>query len=343
MGPSGAGKTSLLNCLSGGNGSFTGQILLNGHPWNNSQKRCTAYVQQDDLFPPELTPTEFLQIVARLRMDHGLTDEERHEAVEGAIQTLGLTKCRETRIGDPGISRGISGGERKRLSIASEILNDPSMIFCDEPTSGLDSFMAESVIQQLRDLASDPIRPRTIIATIHQPSSQTFALFDQLNLITEGRNAYFGPGVDSVEYFEAFGDEFICPPRVNPSDYFLSLLSPQVNAERVETVCQRFQSKQLPPTVALGAGVGGEEAVEEDVIFKSRYPARWYTHVSVLVWRAMLVKSRNPKELQAQFIQIFIFSFLIGGMHLHLSHSNHDSNPDPDSNPEYIRHLLESG
>merc|ERR1712159_75153 len=264
MGPSGAGKTSLLNCLNGGNGKYTGEITLNGRPWSVSQKRCTAYVQQDDLFPQEITPREFLQIVASLRMDHGSTEEEKNEAIEGAIKTLGLSKCADTWIGEPAIMRGISGGERKRLSIASEILNDPSLIFLDEPTSGLDSFMAESVVQQLRDLASDPVRPRTIIATIHQPSSQTFALFDQLNLIADGRNAYFGPGIDSVAYFRTFGDACICPNHMNPADFFLALLSPLRNSDTIELVCSRYS----PKTNTHGTDAASPLKLDEAVTFK---------------------------------------------------------------------------
>lgn len=364
MGPSGAGKTSLLNCLSGGSTAYTGTILLNGRPWNNTLKRCTAYVQQDDLFLPQLTVHEHLSCVAVLRMDHGLSEQEREAAVEDAIDMLGLEKCRDTLIGDPAITRGISGGERKRLSIAGEIVNDPSLIFLDEPTSGLDSFMAESVITQLRELASNPVRPRTVIATIHQPSSQAYKLFDQLNLIADGRNAYLGSASGVIPYFEAFGPLFACPERMNPSDYFLSLLSPQagnashplqcdsechavfalcskplifflvsqVNAEHVRLVCDRFQinvgaqSGTTPEAIkaressgrfcaagmepatmvvdgvdsqkAAGAAAVAEGEGGDDVVFKSRFAARWYTQISALLGRYMLIKSRNPREVQ---------------------------------------------
>lgn len=103
MGPSGAGKTTLLNCLSGGNQSFTGEVLLNSKPWDNTLKRCAAYVKQDDLFCPLLTVREHLMVVAKLRMDHALSEWDRSCAVNDAITTLGLTKCQDTVIGEPGV------------------------------------------------------------------------------------------------------------------------------------------------------------------------------------------------------------------------------------------------
>jgi ABC-type multidrug transport system ATPase subunit len=101
---------------------------------------------------------------------------QRGQRVEDAIAQLNLTKCQNSLIGDPARARGISGGERKRLAFASELLTNPSLMFCDEPTSGLDSFMAFNVISVLR---KEALTGKTIVCTIHQPSSQVFALFDQ--------------------------------------------------------------------------------------------------------------------------------------------------------------------
>jgi len=312
MGPSGAGKTSLLNCLSGGNSKFTGSVTLNGKPWDSSLRRIAAYVQQDDLFLPHLTPFEHLCITAKLRMDARLTDEQRMATVEQAIDLLGLTKCRDTPIGNPGISRGISGGERKRLAVASEVIMDPSIIFLDEPTSGLDSFMAESLIEQLRTLASDPARPRTIIATIHQPSSQTFSHFDQLNLIADGRNAYVGSAEGAIDYFKGLGDACCCPDRMNPADFFLSVLSPKLNEELVVLICDSFKPNVDPVALSLAAGSAGQEEEEEEVKYKSAYASRWYTQVGQLMYRSYLIKARNPVEGRFQLFQALFFATLIG-------------------------------
>ena len=110
----------------------------------------SAYIQQDDLFIGTLTPREHLEFMARVRMDKSIPEAVRKERVEAVIRELGLTKCQKTLIGVPGRVKGISGGESKRLGFASELLNNPPMLFCDEPTSGLDSYMAQNVVETLR-------------------------------------------------------------------------------------------------------------------------------------------------------------------------------------------------
>ncbi|CAN0098628.1 unnamed protein product, partial [Discosporangium mesarthrocarpum] len=125
---------------------------------------------QEDLFIPSLTPREHLEFHAVLRIRGSLNKEDRQKAVEKSLVGLGLGKCADTPIGGQDSSmRGISGGEKKRLSLATEVLGDSSILFADEPTSGLDSFMAEAVVAKLKALAESG---RTVVATIHQPSSQ---------------------------------------------------------------------------------------------------------------------------------------------------------------------------
>jgi ABC-type multidrug transport system ATPase subunit len=118
------------------------------------------------------------------------------------------------------IVRGISGGERKRLNIATELVTDPSLIFLDEPTTGLDSFAAQSTMQMLLNLAKNS---RTVVATIHQPRSSIFGLFDMLFLISEGRSMYFGAASEAVPYFATLG--YRCPQTFNPADFFIDLFS----------------------------------------------------------------------------------------------------------------------
>ena len=125
--------------------------------------------------------------------------------------------------------RGISGGERKRLNIGTELVTDPSLIFLDEPTSGLDSFNAQSVMQMLLKLAKNS---RTVVTTIHQPRSSIFQMFDSLMLLSEGRCIYFGSARASVEYFS--GQGFRCPHNFNPSDYFMDLLSVDNRSQKLE-------------------------------------------------------------------------------------------------------------
>ncbi|KAK1932434.1 ABC transporter G family member 9 [Phytophthora citrophthora] len=195
MGPSGAGKSSLLDCISGRNSGVEGDILLNGQPWTKATKRMASYVMQGDLFYETLTVKEHLLFQARLRMGKTYSKEQYTKRVDEVMEELGLMKCRDTLIGGESL-RGISGGERKRLSFATEILTNPSILFADEPTSGLDSFMAETVIKQLQQIARDG---RTVLATIHQPSSEVFAIFDQLYLLSDGSPVYQGKASQSVD------------------------------------------------------------------------------------------------------------------------------------------------
>ena len=132
-----------------------------------------------------------------------------------------MKKCENSKIGFPdrGI-KGISGGERRRLSFASEILTNPSILFCDEPTSGLDSFMATSIVESMKNLAQNG---KTIIFTIHQPSSELFEIFDKICLLSEGRLAFLGDKEKAFDFFQSQG--FVCPPKYNPADYFIKTLA----------------------------------------------------------------------------------------------------------------------
>ncbi|RLN50369.1 hypothetical protein BBP00_00010051 [Phytophthora kernoviae] len=136
--------------------------------------------------------------------------------VDTLLEEFGLAKSKDTLIGG-WMLRGISGGERKRLALATELLTNPSVLFADESTSGLDSFMAKSVVQQLQRLAVH--EERTVVATIHQPSSEVFMLFDRLELLADGATIYQGKAADAMQYFANCG--FECPTFMNPADYFM--------------------------------------------------------------------------------------------------------------------------
>jgi ABC-type multidrug transport system ATPase subunit len=128
---------------------------------------------------------------------------------------LNLKKCQDTPISIEE-QKGISGGEKRRLAFASEVLTNPPILFCDEPTSGLDSFMAMSVVESMRSLAK---QGKTIICTIHQPSSEVFELFDKLCLLAEGRLAYIGPLPAASDFFESQG--LRVPYNYNPADFYI--------------------------------------------------------------------------------------------------------------------------
>nr|GMC70184.1 ABC transporter G family member 9-like [Ipomoea batatas] len=218
LGPSGSGKTTLLTALGGRlGGHLGGTITYNAKPFSNAMKRNTGFVTQDDILYPHLTVTETLVFTALLRLPRALTKQEKINQAEAVITQLGLTKCKNSIIGGVHL-RGISGGERKRVSIGQEMLINPSLLFLDEPTSGLDSTTAQRIVSTLWELSKGG---RTIVMTIHQPSSRLFYLFHKVLLLCEGNPLYFGKGSDAMSYFSSVG--FSPSVAMNPSDFLLDL------------------------------------------------------------------------------------------------------------------------
>ncbi|KAL6966562.1 ABC transporter G member 15 [Sarracenia purpurea var. burkii] len=221
MGPSGSGKSTLLDCLAGRlsrNAVMTGDILLNGKK-RRLDYGLVAYVTQENVLLGTLTVRETITYSAHLRFPTAMPKEEVDDIIESTIMEMGLEDCADRLIGNWHL-RGISGGEKKRLSIALEILTRPRILFLDEPTSGLDSASAFFVIQTLRSVARDG---RTVVSSIHQPSSEVFALFDDLFLLSGGQTVYFGEAKMAVQFFAEAG--FPCPSRRNPSDHFLRCIN----------------------------------------------------------------------------------------------------------------------
>jgi len=172
---------------------------------------------QDDLFFTFLTVREILEFVSLLRLPR-MSLHERTLRVEEIIDEMGLRKCVETAVGSHG-KKGISGGERKRLSVGCELLANPRLLFLDEPTSGLDSSTACSIIKVLKQQTTRC----TILCTIHQPSTRIFELFDLLLVLAAGSIVYFGSAKGGVDYYAA--NNFPCPPLSNPADHFRCYLS----------------------------------------------------------------------------------------------------------------------
>ncbi|KAE9450757.1 hypothetical protein C3L33_17344, partial [Rhododendron williamsianum] len=206
MGPSGSGKTTLLNVLAGQIVASTrlhlsGLLEVNGRPIATRSYKL-AYVRQEDLFFSQLTVRETLSLAAELQLQEISSVEERDEYVNNLLFRLGLVSCADSRVGDAKV-RGISGGEKKRLSLACELMASPSVIFADEPTTGLDAFQAEKVMETLRQLAQDG---HTVICSIHQPRGSVYGKFDDIVLLTEGALVYAGPAREEpLEYFSKFG------------------------------------------------------------------------------------------------------------------------------------------
>ena len=225
MGSSGSGKTTLLSTLAHrvdiNKMRVDGKITMNGKPYSKHELKCmSGYVMQDDLMYAYFTVLQTLNYTAELRMPSNTTIIERKKRVEEVIFLLGIDHCKHVIVGDTR-TKGISGGERKRLAIAIELLTKPQLLFLDEPTSGLDSTTALSVITILKKLAD--AGECTVVCTIHQPSSKIFSLIDNLLLLKKGVIMYQGNAQYAINYFDNLG--YPCPKNFNPADHLIDILS----------------------------------------------------------------------------------------------------------------------
>ncbi|KAJ1271483.1 hypothetical protein BS78_06G130700 [Paspalum vaginatum] len=232
MGPSGCGKTTLLDALAGRldtNLRSRGEILINGR----KQKLAfgtSAYVTQENVLMATLTVREAIYYSAQIQLQDTMPVGEKLARADDTIQEMGLTGALDTRIGGRQ-TKGISGGQRKRLSICLEILTRPRLLFLDEPTSGLDSAASFHVMNRIADLAAR--EGMTIVAVVHQPCSEVFELFHGLCLLASGQTIYFGPAANAAEFFTSNG--YPCPPMRNPSDHFLRTINRDFESENGDT------------------------------------------------------------------------------------------------------------
>ncbi|OAQ28895.1 ABC transporter [Linnemannia elongata AG-77] len=221
MGASGAGKTSLLDILARRHKSGTvhGNIYINGRTISHSEyKRVVGYVDQEDTLMPTLTVYETILYSALLRLPRDMSYDAKRFRVMETMSELGILGIKDMKIGASG-QRSISGGEKRRVSIACELVTSPSILFLDEPTSGLDSYNAYNVVECLVTLARN--YNRTVVCTIHQPRSNIFALFDQLILMAKGNLVYSGETRNLNTHLKSLGHP--CPEGFNMADYMLDL------------------------------------------------------------------------------------------------------------------------
>ncbi len=202
MGASGAGKSTLLNILNGTNNPNTGYVTINGiniHTENKKIEGLIGYVSQDDLLIEELTVFQNLYINAELCFSN-YSKSELNDTVDKMLQSLGLFEIKDIQVGSP-LNKKISGGQRKRLNIALELIREPAVLFLDEPTSGLSSRDSENIMDLLKELS---LKGKLVFVVIHQPSSDIFKMFDKLLILdTGGYLIYDGDPIDSILYFKS--------------------------------------------------------------------------------------------------------------------------------------------
>ena len=315
MGPSGAGKTTLISVLGsrpqlGVDGYWTGKVTVNGRPPMGEWRRQIAFVMQRDIFFSSLTVRQELEFACALRGgsdDAGRADKEAVKArMNDVVKALGLEKVLDSKIGSA-VERGLSGGETKRLNIAVELfISDASICLLDEPLTGLDSSRAYSVLAALRDKAK--LGTHGVLLSIHQPTSSIWALFDRLLLLApKGKVVYDGQAAQASSYFAGVGKPV--PAEWNPPDHFIELISLTEDGEptsEIEELVSRWRDyqkhggkkeepaavnyKALPPS---GASFGQQiRALTVRNFSKAQgtelKPTRWFSVLSLaLIWGAL--------------------------------------------------------
>ncbi|CAN8316822.1 unnamed protein product [Cochlearia groenlandica] len=236
LGASGSGKSTLIDALANriAKDSLKGSITLNGEVLESSlQKVISAYVMQDDLLFPMLTVEETLMFSAEFRLPRSLSKKKKKARVQALIDQLGLRSAAKTVIGDEG-HRGVSGGERRRVSIGIDIIHDPIILFLDEPTSGLDSTSAYMVIKVLQRIAQSG---SIVIMSIHQPSYRIMGLLDRLIFLSRGNTVYSGSPTNLPQFFSEF--EHPIPENENKTEFALDLIRELENsAEGTKTLVE---------------------------------------------------------------------------------------------------------
>ncbi|KAK1222001.1 FAD-dependent urate hydroxylase [Marasmius sp. AFHP31] len=253
MGASGAGKSTLLDILArkSKRGNVSGVTLVNGREVKDEEFRAvTGFVDQEDTLMRTLTVYETVLYSALLRLPREMSFEAKRFRTLETMNELGILGIKDMRIGETG-NRSISGGEKRRVSIACELVTSPSILFLDEPTSGLDAFNAHNVVECLVSLARD--YNRTVIFTIHQPRSNIVALFDQLVVLAKGKTVYSGEFSKCQEFFASI--DHPCPPGFNIADYLIDLT---VNAT-ISSPVSRQSTTLEPPTPTDASNLGDEE------------------------------------------------------------------------------------
>ncbi|XP_026673973.1 protein scarlet-like isoform X2 [Ceratina calcarata] len=325
MGPSGAGKTTLLATISRRvKGEATGDVLLNGKPIDTGQMiRISGFVPQMDLAVESLTVQEHMEFMACMKMDRRIRANVRRQRIMGLLADLGLGKCTTTRLS------ALSGGERKRVTLAVQLLTEPSILFCDEPTTGLDSYGAMTVVRTLRDVAASG---RIVVCSLHQPASGLLDIFHEVLLLSGGRVAFQGSSVDATEFFDSLN--LRCPATYNSAEFYVSQLSivrgnELESYQKVNWICDQYgKSKygQRASKLIEYSCLTSSESNELPLIFsdvslsrKDFKKARCFTQLRWLTWRTYVDHKRNLASHVLRFITYMFIGLLIASPYVNIT------------------------
>ncbi|XP_037406461.1 ABC transporter G family member 32-like [Triticum dicoccoides] len=319
MGVSGAGKTTLMDVLAGRKtgGYIEGDITISGYPKKQETfARISGYCEQNDIHSPHVTVYESLAFSAWLRLISGVDLVTRKMFIEEVMELVELTSLRGALVGLPGVN-GLSTEQRKRLTIAVELVANPSIIFMDEPTSGLDARAAAIVMRAVRNTVNTG---RTVVCTIHQPSIDIFEAFDELFLMKRGgEEIYVGPlGHNSsklIEYFEGIEGVSKIKDGYNPATWMLEVTSIVQEEMLGVDFCEIYRRSELYQR--------NKELIEElstphpdssDLDFPSQYSRSFFTQCLACLWKQKLSYWRNPSYTAMRFLFTVIIALLFGTM-----------------------------
>jgi ABC-type multidrug transport system ATPase subunit/ABC-type multidrug transport system permease subunit len=308
--PSGGGKTTLLNALAGRASkdsiegcTFTGQVSLSGVKIDPVKERSQfAYVLSEDAMDAFSTPEESIRFAINLRRPE-LSDEAKQKKIDFLIDDLGIRKCKDTYVGNE-LVKGVSSGERKRTAVGIELVHEPGVLFLDEPTTGLDSFTAFQIVSMMKKLAHEG---RCVLSTIHQPSSETFALFDDVIFMVKGAIVYHGPVGKVREHFGNLG--FVCPEKYNICDYVMGVMQ-KVDEQDMEKLVNAW----LPAMQESRNRVLATVETTEQITLPAIKMAERKLQFNELAAREGRKFIRDVRLLQMRLLVPLFLTLLIGGV-----------------------------
>ncbi|KAL4899814.1 hypothetical protein BDW74DRAFT_171221 [Aspergillus multicolor] len=303
IGASGSGKSSLVNILSGRSQPTQGVIAINGRPSQPGHlRRMMGFIPQHDFVPPDLTVRENILYSGRVLLGGRLPANEIEGYIDSLIASLGLQHIRHQQVGSlvKQGSRGISGGEYKRVSIALALAGAPAAIVLDEPTSGLDATAAHSLMKLLHSISRRGI---VVICVIHQPRVEIYDLLDDLLVLNAGEPVYLGKAAEAQSVFEKLGHKF--PVGSNPADVLLDILihHPHVGKAGLKGTLE------ASPAPALG--VAEEEVLALLQTLKIR-KASWLRQVWLAFQRSMIQQSRQTSSLVLEIGSSAVVGLMVG-------------------------------
>jgi ABC-type multidrug transport system ATPase subunit/uncharacterized tellurite resistance protein B-like protein len=317
MGASGAGKSTLLNVLNGNYAVSGGQILINGLDLNKDKKQLEGvigYVSQDDLLMEDLTVYQNLYYNAKLCFADK-PEAELHAMVMKVLADLGLSETKDLKVGNP-LAKKISGGQRKRLNIALELIREPAVLFVDEPTSGLSSRDSENIMDLLKELS---LRGKLVFVVIHQPSSDIFKMFDKLYILdVGGYPIYYGNPVEAITYFKKRtalinADYAECGEcgNVNPEQIFNIIEGKVLDEDGNPTTQRKFSPQQWNDLFLQHIALPKVQPTTERPARNLNIPNK-LRQMGVFITRDVLGKIGNRAYMYINFLEAPVLALLLG-------------------------------